>query len=299
MKWFKLFLLALVGCWLLQPARAQVQLQVKLPEKFYVELKSEFRRVFRSPKGEIKDRTESSQVLGITVLKTNADGSRVVEVKIESFKEVITDEAGKKKEIAHADQQGAVLQVTLDPNLDVTKVEGIEEVLKKSDPKGTAKKETRAYQLEYFENVLRYWLSQIFVPMADKPVKTGDKWQQKALRTLGPYGNLKLTRELTYQGVEASTGQELHKVTFTTKHAFSPIKHWDAFPFKVSRASVNKGEFAGTIYFDAKAGLLVRSDAKELRDLVMTLNYEALDREVRIKDEGTSSMRFHEKNPLP
>jgi hypothetical protein len=31
----------------------------------------------------------------------------------------------------------------------------------------------------------------------------------------------------------------------------------------------------------------------------MTLSYDALDREVRIRDEGTSAMRFHEKNPLP
>jgi hypothetical protein len=31
----------------------------------------------------------------------------------------------------------------------------------------------------------------------------------------------------------------------------------------------------------------------------MTLSSDVRDSEVRIRDEGTSSMRFHEKNPLP
>jgi hypothetical protein len=298
MRWFQLALLLVLGSILLQAAQGQVQLQGKLPDKFFVELKSEYKRTFKSPKGEIKDRTESTQLLGITVLKSNADETRV-EIKIESFKEVVTDDAGKKKENTHPEWQGTTVQVTLDAGMNVTKVDGIDEIVKKSDPKGTAKKETKAYQLEYYENVVRNWASQVFVSLPAKAVRTGDKWDQKALRTLGPYGNLKLTKELVYQGTETSGGQELNKVSFTTTHAFSPIKRWDAFPFKVSRASVNKAEYSGTLYFDAGAGRFVRCDAKELRDLVMTLNYDALDREVRIHDVGTSSMRFHEKNPMP
>lgn len=276
---------------------AQVQLEFKPPEKFSVELKSEYRRVFRSPKGEIKDRTESTQVLDIATLKANADGSRIVEVTIASFKEVAIDDAGKKKENAHPELQGAVFQLILDGDLNITKVDGLEEALKKFDPKVLAKPSSKAYQLGYLENVLRFWVGQVIVPLPAKAVNKGDRWEQKSIRTMSAYGNLKLTKTLTYQGIESVAGQELHKLGFTTAHAFSQLKQTDVFPFKVVRVSLNKADYVGTIYFDPAAGRVVRSEGKELRDLVMTLSYDALDREVRIRDEGTSSVRYLDSKP--
>jgi hypothetical protein len=299
MRLFRLLVLAFLGIILLQPARAQVVLETKLPDKFFVELKSEYRRVFRSTKGEIKDRTETTQILEFTLDKADADGTRLFELKIVSFKDVVTDDKGKQKEGAHPALQGAALQVTLDADMNVTKVGGLDELFKKADPDGKAKKETRAYQLEYFENIVRAWIAQVFVPLPAKAVRPGDKWQQKAIRTLGPYGNLKLTKEFAYKGTETVSGQELHKLALTTSHAFSPLKNPDAFPFKATRVSFNKAEYSGTLYFDATAGRLVRADCKEVRDMVMTLSYDALDREVRINDVGSSSMRFYQKNPTP
>jgi hypothetical protein len=67
----------------------------------------------------------------------------------------------------------------------------------------------------------------------------------------------------------------------------------------VTRVSVNKGVYDGTVYFDATAGHIVRADCKELRELVMTISTDARNSDVRIRDEGTSSMRFFEKKPAP
>src|SRR5262245_27514932 len=139
MRCYKLLLLALLAVFMLSPARAEVQLQAKYPDKFWVELKSEFKRVFRAPKGDIKDRTDTTQVLGISVLKANADGSMVVEVTIESFNEITTDDKGKQKEGRHAGLVGSVVQATLDPTMTVTKLEGVDAVLKKGDPQGKSK----------------------------------------------------------------------------------------------------------------------------------------------------------------
>ena len=68
MRIWKLALLFCLAAALADPGQAQVQLEFKPAEKFSVELKSEYRRVFRSPKGEIKDRTESTQVLDFAAL---------------------------------------------------------------------------------------------------------------------------------------------------------------------------------------------------------------------------------------
>jgi hypothetical protein len=293
MKIWRLALLLCLVAVLADPGLAQVQLEFKPQQKFSVELKSEYRRIFRSPKGEIKDRTESTQVLDFATLKANADGTRVIEVTIASFKEVGTDDAGKKKENAHPELEGAVFQVALDADLNITKIDGLDEALKKFDPKVLAKASSKAYQLSYLENVLRFWVGQVIVPLPAKAVNKGDRWEQKTIRTMSAYGNLKLTKTLTYQGAEG----DLQKLGFTTAHAFSQLKQTDVFPFKVVRVSINKADYAGTIYFDPAAGRIARSESKELRDLVMTLSYDALDRDVRVRDEGTSSVRYLDKNP--
>jgi hypothetical protein len=297
MRWLRALLLLLSSGLLLQAAAAQVPLQYKLPEKFWVELKSEYKRTFKSVKGEIKDRTDSTQVFAITVLKTNEDGSKEVELVVDSLKDVITDDKGKR-ESNHPEMQGATVKLTLDANMNLTKLDGIVELQKKNDPKGLSKPAARAYQLEHLDNQFRFWASQVFVPMPSKPVSKGDKWEQKLLRTLGVYGNLRMTRQLTYQGTETVADQELQKLTFTTAHAFAPLKQGgEAMPFIISRMTVAKGENTGTIYFDAAAGRLVRAEAKDLRDLILTLAYDDFNREVRLKDEGTLTIRYLENKP--
>lgn len=278
-------------------AGAEAPLPFKPPERFWVTLQSEYKRTLKTQKETTKDQTQATQVLAVTVLKTNADGSRLVELKVEAFKEALTDAAGKRRENARTELHGTAFQVTLDAEANVTAVAGVDELVKKLSPK--ASNPVRAYQLEYWENVVRNWGGQIFPLIPAKPVDKGYKWHQLTIRTMAAYGNLKLTKELTYQGTETVDGQELHKLTFTTAHAFSPLRAPDAYPFKVTRVSFTRADYAGTIYLDKASGHIVSADAKETRDLVMTLAYEVLNRDVRSNDEGASSVRFHAKNPLP
>lgn len=299
MRWFKLTLLTIFGCGLLSSLPAQVVLQAKLPEKFYVELKSDTKRSTKTTKGELKDRIESTELLGVTILKTNADGSLVVELKVESFKEAAIDDAGKRKESNHPELQDEAVQLTFDANLNITKVDGIQQLIAKFDPNRKASMTSKQSSAEYYENGFRFWAGQIFVPLGGKAVNTGDKWEQKSVRRLSPYGSLRLTKTLVYGGTEKIDGQELHKLTFTTAHSFVLPKTPDAVPFQILRATVNKGIYEGTIYFDAAAGHIVRADCKDLREIMMRISTDARDSDIRIRDEGTSSMRFLEKKPAP
>ncbi len=299
MRIIKLTLLGIFGGVLLSSLPAQVVLEAKLPEKFYVELKSDHNRATKTTKGEIKDRIESTQLFSVTILKSNPDGSIVAELKVESFKEAATDAAGKRKESTHPELQDEAVQLTLDAAMNITKVDGISKLIAKFDPKGKASMASKANSAEYYENGFRNWAGQIFIPLGGKAVNTGDKWEQKTIRRLSPYGNLRQTKTLVYGGTEKVDGQELHKLTFTTAHAFAPTKTPDAVPFQVTRVSINKGIYDGTLYFDATAGRLVRGDCKELREIVMSISTDARDSEIRIRDEGTSSMRFFDKKPAP
>jgi hypothetical protein len=299
MRLIKLTLLVIFGCALLPSLPAQVMLQAKLPEKFYVELKSESKRSTKTAKGELKDRIESTELLGVTILKTNPDGSMVAELKVESFKEAAIDEAGKRKESDHPELQDEVVQLTLDANMNITKVDGIQKLIAKFDPNRKASMASKQNSAEYYENGFRFWAGQIFVPLSGKAVNTGDKWEQKSIRRLSPYGSLRLTKTLVYSGSEKVDGQELHKLTFTTAHTYLLPKTPDAIPFQVLRPSVNKGIYEGTIYFDPVAGHIVRADCKDLREITMTISTDARDSDIRIRDEGTSSMRFLEKKPAP
>ncbi|OAI47509.1 hypothetical protein AYO44_09355 [Planctomycetaceae bacterium SCGC AG-212-F19] len=299
MRYVKLILVGILAGVLLPSLRAQVTLAPKFPDKFYVELKTDHQRSGKTTKGETKDHTETSLVLGVAVLKTNADGGLVAELKIESYKGSVTDAAGKRTESAVSQLQGTTVQVTLDAGMNVTKVDGLAALIAKFDPQGKASALAKANTTDHYEMMFRDWASQIFVPLGGKAVNTGDKWEQKSVRRFAPYGSFRLTKTLVYGGTETIDGKELHRLTFTTAHAFNPTKAAEAAPLKVTRLSINKGVYEGTLYFDAAAGRLLRADCKEQRDLVMTLSGDVRDSEVRIRDEGTSSMRFHEKNPLP
>lgn len=299
MRHAKLVLAALLAGVLLPSLPAQVMLTPKFPDKFFVELKTDHQRAAKTSRGETKDHTETSLVLGVAILKTNADGGLVAELKIEAYKGSVTDAAGKRTESAVSQLAGTTVQLTLDANMNVTKVDGLAALIAKFDPQGKASALAKANTTDHYETNFRDWASQIFVPLGGKAVTTGDKWEQKTVRRFAPYGSFRLTKTLVYAGTEMVEGKELHKLTFTTAHAFNPTKAAETAPLKVTRISINKGVYEGTLYFDAAAGRLLRADCKEQRDLVMTISTDVRDSEIRIRDEGTSSMRFHEKNPLP
>src|SRR5262245_22884067 len=198
MRSSKLALVVILAGVVLPSLPAQVTLMPKFPEKFYVELKSDHLRSGKTTKGETKDKTETSLVLGVTILKTNDDGSLVAELKIEMFKGSVTDAAGRRTESALSQLQGTTVQITVDAGMSISKVDGLAALIAKFDPQGKASALAKANTMDHYETLFRDWAGQIFVPLGGKAVKTGDKWEQKTVRRFAPYGSFRLTKTLTY-----------------------------------------------------------------------------------------------------
>jgi hypothetical protein len=106
-----------------------------------------------------------------------------------------------------------------------------------------------------------------FALLAEKPVKVGEKWT--AVRTdttesMGGKGVSNATYEYTLASQEKYLGRECLKLTYTGKMTITSkgaMGGMDVF-------TEGNGTIAGTVYFDAKAGLAIAEDGKA--DVEMT-----------------------------
>jgi hypothetical protein len=101
---------------------------------------------------------------------------------------------------------------------------------------------------------MRQMLRQALGPLPDRPVVSGDRWQE--VRTLQtPLGQITLIDRFEYQGTVIEQGRELARIDRTTSLRRDES---DAELFAESSAPTSHQD-SGTLYFDSDAGRLVRS----------------------------------------
>lgn len=91
-----------------------------------------------------------------------------------------------------------------------------------------------------------------FIP--DKPVKTGDTWEQTIDADLGAGQTLSVTSTVTYQGTIDSKGKTLHKITHKPKSVSYAMDPNSKSPLKVTGSELTPTEGEGEILFNAEAG---------------------------------------------
>src|SRR5208282_1570506 len=98
-----------------------------------------------------------------------------------------------------------------------------------------------------------------FLP--DRPVSKGDTWQRETKDALGPLGSLSRINHYSYEGTETVDGRSLEKVGLTARVTYTPPDD-KAFPgsFVVKSGKLEAENVKGTLFFDAAAGRLVRSE---------------------------------------
>jgi hypothetical protein len=281
------------------PAAAQVNLEWKFKEgdKFYLQTDSTLNQTLTTGGAEFKQQIDHTVVVSFTVKKKSTD-SVVLEQKIEEYR-VKSSGPGTADLKPPEALKGATFTVTLNAKWEITKFEGYAAFIKKLAGDDPAVEKVIGSVLP--EDSFKSSAEEAFGFLPNKPVKKGDRWQRTLVYPLGPWGTLTATNDYTYEGKhnEKVNGKDVERIAAAMTTKFKPPTAGSgALGIQVIENDLQTKEAKQTIFFDAAAGRLVKSETK-LR-VEGKLAYSAAGRpvETEVKQEQTITAQAFDKNPL-
>jgi hypothetical protein len=234
------------------------------------------------PEGkEIVQDITYTMLMSYKVLDAAADGTVVLESKVESMKFKNSIEATNKV-VADPKLEGATFKITLNPKREVTALDGYEAFLKRMA--GDDANVLKALQSIVTKESLMRSAREVFGFLPEKAEKT---WTRDVLSPLGPLGDLNIKFSYKLEGTETVDGKPADKITFDSTVMYSPPNAQNA-AVQQSAFRVAKGELKrtdqkkGTILFDAQAGRLasMNSDITLKGNMSLLISGTKLDAEV-------------------
>jgi len=287
--WTGLLLLAAV-------AAPDVPLEWKWKEndQFWVEYASEYDDRNTIGGGDQKAHETVRGVFQLTVQKAEADRSAILGVKVHKF--VFSNLQAKP---LTEKLEGSAFEVTLDPQLAITRIAGLEKVVQSLPGSEGMDKNQLKFLQTILESMNRYWLTELLIAMPNKATKPGDPWEQKSTLNIEPLGQLMMHRSLKDGGPVQDGGRELRKITMDVKFECTPFKGEDKLlPFKVEKMEMKRSECTTEATFDPVAGRLVRSASKQKYAMHLKLDIGGTIREGDNEREQTHEVRVLDRSPL-
>jgi hypothetical protein len=296
--WSPLLTLALTA-----PAAAQVQLQWKFKEgeKFYLEEKFDNKSSLIFGCTPVKQDQKQYRVWSFVVKQRNADGSAVLDVRIERWKyEATGGMAGGEKafEIMEPIFKQVPWTAQISAEGKMTRFDGYDQLLKKLAEAGPDV--VKVFKGLANEEVFRMPLAMVFDVLPGIPAKPGASWKRVTYLSIGLLGGFTHDHEFTYVG----PGDGGHKITFKGKYAFQPTKA-DAIAvlgLKILKMEPKKNESTGKILFDNANGRLTYFEITMPLDGKMTLEVGGGDMKTSVLEmemEGTETrtIRIFDQKP--
>jgi hypothetical protein len=288
---------------LLLPASATAQIklawQFKKGDRFFVRETTAVQQTIKIMDAETRQELEETRLSRFAVLKTEKDGSVVLDQIIQSVKIKHSGE-GPDIDIRVLKQlEGAIFQVTLDSRGQVAKLTGYDELLKKiakNDPLNT-----RLVRSLMTDASFKVALASLFGFVPEKAVAKGDSWERKSLLPLGLLGDITLDDHYTLDDLEEAG--KIAKVAALSKGAYAPPRKAPGPALKISGGEIRLLKSSGTLHFDAARGRLLSSVVTSrlegtlqvtVRDAAVTMQFEQdANRNIRVleKEPGTTPPR--------
>lgn len=285
--------LALLAGGLLAPAQAQVSMQWKFEkgEVFYVE-DVQHTKATIAFFGQTQNQDTDQTTLAKYTILDKSDAGLTMERKIESFKITSAMPLPGVDEIAKQ-MEGVVFKVTFKPNMEVAKVEGLEEFLNKLTNTNPAAGQVIKQMLS--EDTLKAGLADAFGNLPNKSAAVGDKWSRKSSVPLGPMGTLSTDSTFTYDGVQDG----LHKVAFKGVLSYKPPKPGEGGlgALQISKADVKADDAKGTLFYDASKGKIVRSETRLKMKMSLTAMAGGMNLQMELDQDMTMTSRLLDKPP--
>lgn len=242
-------------------------------ESFYSTEAMEMKMEMQMMGQTIPVETKSTTISKFTVKEVKPDGGVVLERKIERQKSESSQQApGMDMDELNKKMEGATFIITLNPKMEVTKVEGVNELMKRLF-EGNEQME-QLMKMSLNEETIKRSLEELFLFVPGKSVAAGDTWERKSAVPMGPLGSLKAATTYKYEGN--------NKVAYVSKLTFEPAKGdaGAAMPFKVTKADIKSDKAQGTITFDPAKNRLAENKAE--MNLTMKMSAEAGGQEIEM-----------------
>jgi formylglycine-generating enzyme required for sulfatase activity len=266
--------------------------RLKEKEHFYAEYT--FLQLVKTHMNELQaDTMEDARVISrFSVLEKKSDGSVVLDMEVQSCR---YRAAGKPVPVLPTKLEGSVLRVTLDKDLALLRVDGLDDLLSRlAGPDGPEIKPLR----DSLENLVRYWVEAIFWPLPGRVMADHEKWQHtREVPVLG-MGTEKRKRTFTLAGEEMMDGCRLVKVPFTTVSQYVYDGPEDpGILNRKPRPEIKTQEQGGVFYYDPARGRLASA---RTQDLIMAEGSGRLrgeDVDVSIELQTATTLRLTDQDP--
>lgn len=264
--------------------------KLKVNDVFYQELMVAQKPNFKVAGIPIVTGLQYRIVSKFTVTKANADGSLVVEQKIESAKLLFADDLTKAAAAgAIAKMPGTTYKIELSPKMDVTKLEGV-----KANPNIAAFDVAGAMGMQMTSLLDRDgWkeLAQATFFQMDQPLKVGDRWSKPMTHNWGSLGSWSGQIHYLYQGKQAN----LHRTAFGLQLAYKQPAAGMVGLMKVNGANFQIQQAEGVLLFDSDKGRVVGAEERFRVRGVINSTLLGQNTLIEIEEDQHFQIRIHEK----
>jgi hypothetical protein len=194
---------------------------------------------------------------------------------------------------------GAEFTLTVNDKMQVTKVEGRDEFLKKLVNTNQAMEPLLKQILN--EDALKQMADPTFAMVPDKPVKKGDSWKRTSKLNMGPIGTYETTQTYTFDGMDEQN-KDLARIKVATDLKYTAPAApagGGSLPFVIKSADLKAKDATGTVLFDVKNGRLQNSDQTVKLEGKLTIEIGGMPNEVDLKQDQTTKVKTMDSLPKP
>ena len=238
---------------LMEPLRLVWKL--KEVETFYQELTVTQNPTFKVQGIPIVSMLRYRVVSRFTVKKANADGSLVVEQKVESAK-LLQADALTQNALAGpvARLPGTTYTMHLGPKTDVTKLDGAADAIGVAALGGQGMQMASLLDRDGWKEIAQTTFFQM-----DKPLKVNDRWLKPMTHNWGSLGSWSGQTHFVYMGQQGT----IHNIAFGQQMAYkAPAAGAAIGGMKITGAQFQPQEARGVIAFDAARGKVVSAEER-------------------------------------
>jgi hypothetical protein len=230
----------------------------------------------------------------MTVTKAEADGSLRVRQKVEAAR-LAEAEPGLEKQLDELLQKtrGATFLLTINPQREVTAIEGAQEPLKVLtgvNPLGGP-----SFLLWSFLD-RDGWkeLAEVSFFRPRQPRRSGDRWARPVTHSWGPLGRWQ--GQVAYAHLGSREGRD--RYDYLLDLAYRPPTGGGSLPFAISRADFRVQTAGGSIVFDPGRGRVALAEERFGVRGLLTVAVLGVESPVEMDEAQLFQLRLHDRNPL-
>lgn len=189
---------------------------------------------------------------------------------------------------------GSEFTLIINPKMEVIKIEGREEFLKKLGQANPMMEPLLKQILG--DEALKQMADPAFAVIPGKAVKKGDTWTKTSKMNMGPIGTYDTEYKYTYEGKDGKLDKI--KVDTTLKYSAPTGDVGAVLPFKIKSANLASKNATGTVLFDNDKGRVESTNLKLELDGKLTIDINNNATEVDLKQEQITEVKTSDKNPI-